>query len=106
MRSVEELECTLLVDHWAEFGLEMLIDVHAQESNKYIAEKGPNCECDNATPNIKQQSANTNHIINSTGTSLRDPQLAFCIHGQEMSWPSPTVVQLAMKKVVFWKVER
>ena len=30
------LVCTLLVHHVAEFWLEMLIDVHAQESNKCI----------------------------------------------------------------------
>ena len=62
------------MDHLAEFGLEMLIDVHAQESNKCISDVGLNCECDDTVPNIKQQSATTNHINNSicntTGTCL------------------------------------
>ena len=69
------------MDHLAEFGLEMLIDVHGQESNKCIGDVGLNYECADTTPNIKQQIATMNHINNSTcnttGTSLRDPQLAF-----------------------------
>ena len=98
------------MDHLAEFGLEMLIDVHAQESNKSIGDVGLNCECADTAPNIKQQIATTNHINNSTcnttGASLRDPQLACLIHDQEMSWPGPIAVQPAMNKMVLWKVQR
>ena len=71
---------------------------------------GLDCECDDTASNIKQQSVTTKHIINSscntTGTSIRDPQLAFFVHGQEMPWPGPTAVQPAMNKVVLWKMQR
>ena len=71
---------------------------------------GLDCECDDTASNIKQQSVTTKNIINSscntTGTSIRDPQLAILVHGQEMPWPGPTAVQPGMNKVVLWKMQR
>ena len=71
---------------------------------------GLDCECDDTASNIKQQSVTTKNIINSscntTGTSIRDPQLAFFVHGQEMPWLGPTAVQPEMNKVVIWKMQR